>query len=427
VKRALQRFVLGIGDRLGFLAQAQSGRSLYRLCVAAILSVILPAPAPCQLALPEFFGFYAADHGRTVALFEGKGSADTTRITQDLYSIPRKAPQSYTVPVVSSSARFLLFYQNSGEMIKAMTFHRLPLVRNVIETPDPATAATFTGRPPVGPRVIGNPNKPLLARIPELEARILTKPVPNQLQMVELVPNATLEPGLYVFDYSPSPNQGWHAVISIRSSDQEKPYCLDLMLPGGYGGLFESANSELNDAVPALGSYRYKACDGSTASNTSVPPTVNPSGGSASGGGTGGESDLTSAWDNALSLGQSAAIGLCRARGGFIVRNCEQGTLSLGLREVSFSLSNGQKLFAVPPSQVQIKKDSILVGVFLIDVGGKASRFQYSPPGVDCPDRMEAFAACPPKGVAQQVAVADYVAQAIRKLAAGSFGAAPQQ
>jgi len=99
--------------------------------------------------------------------------------------------------------------------------------------------------------------------------------------------------------------------------------------------------------------------------------------------------------------------------------------LSLGLKEVSFSLSSGQKLFAVPPSQVKIRKDSILAGVFLIYIDGKASKFQYLPLGVNCPDRMEAFVACPPEGVEQQVAVADYVARAIRKLASGGFGSPP--
>src|ERR1035437_10346177 len=108
-------------------------RLFCQLAMAAFLCAIAPVPAWCQLALPEFFGFYAADGGRTVALYEGKDSAGTTKINQDLYSVPRKAPESYTIPVVSPSARFLLFYQNAGEMIKAMTFHRLPLVRNVIE------------------------------------------------------------------------------------------------------------------------------------------------------------------------------------------------------------------------------------------------------------------------------------------------------
>jgi hypothetical protein len=276
MKTAPNRFLLGAGACLALMLRPKSRWLLWKSGIAVgLLLAVLPVPAWCQLTLPEFFGFYAADGGRTIAVYEGRGSAVTAKISQELFSVPSKGPQSYTIPVVSPSVRFILFYSNAGEMIKAMTFHRLPLVRNVVEMPDLSQRSTG-----VTPRVIGTPNKSLLARIPELESRILTKPVPNQLQMVELVPDTTLVPGLYVFDYNPGHNQGWYAVVSIRStSEQEKPYCLDLMLPGGYGGLFESANSELNDAVPALGSYRYKRCDSSAASNTPAPPSVNRSAG----------------------------------------------------------------------------------------------------------------------------------------------------
>src|ERR1017187_1958612 len=149
--------------------------------------------------------------------------------------------------------------------------------------------------------------------------------------------------------------------------------------------------------------------------NTAV---LQPAGG---GSGVGG---LVAEWDKALRNGQSISIAVCHDRGGFVVRNCEQGTLSLGPKEVSFSTST--TLFAVPFSQVTIRKDPILVGVFVIQVARKSQRFQYVPIGVECPDRMEAFAACPPQGVEQQTAVADYIARTIRKLVSGSMNV-PQE
>ena len=93
--------------------------------------------------------------------------------------------------------------------------------------------------------------KPLLAGIPDLSFKLLAKPVPNQPQMVELVPSPQLTPGTYVAQYSPSGANGWFAIFSVgATSETENRFCLDLILPGGPRGLFERANSELNSTVP---------------------------------------------------------------------------------------------------------------------------------------------------------------------------------
>ena len=102
----------------------------------------------------------------------------------------------------------------------------------------------------------------LLAGIPDLSFKLLAKPVPNQPQMVELVPSPQLTPGTYVAQYSPSGANGWFAIFSVgATSETENRFCLDLILPGGPRGLFERANSELNSTVPLLASYRYTKCN----------------------------------------------------------------------------------------------------------------------------------------------------------------------
>jgi hypothetical protein len=427
MKDLTARFFRGPCDRFRFRLQRQLRFSLSRSAEAAMLCLLFAAAAYPHLAVPEFFGFYALEGDGNIALYEGKGSRPVGTVAQDVYSIPHNGTQTYTVSVVSPSVRFLLFYANAGEMMKSMTLHRLPLVRNIIENPDPnqRSMAMLSGKP-IEARVIGTPNRPLLARIPDLEIRILSKPVPNQPQMIELVPDATLVPGLYIFDYSPAPGQGWHVVLAVRSaSERESPLCLDLILPGGFGGMFERANSELNDAVPALASYRYKTCDSPGAPNTSALPAPNPTGGPASAN-AGAQSTLTSAWDQALNSGQPVVIGLCRDRGGFIVRPCEPGSLSLDAKQVTFTLAGGQSVFAASPAQLALKRDPNLEGVFWLEVGGKKSRFQYVPVGLDCPDRMGPFLACPPEGVAQQVAVADYLSRTLRKVASGNFSGVAQ-
>jgi hypothetical protein len=365
-----------------------------------------------KTSLPEFFGFYALDGGQNVALYEGQGSESVKSAGIEWYSIPQNSKLQDTRPQVSTSARFVLFYTNSGEMIQSLSLHRLPFVRQIIETL-PADAFSPPSR-----RIIDSPNVPLLAAIPELNFKLLAKPVPNQPQMVELVASPKLTPGLYVVQYSPSGANGWFAIFSVAANaEAESPFCLDLVLPGGPRGLFERANSELNSTVPALASYRYTKCDTSTASNAPAVPGVNSGESNA---GVSGPTDLIAAWDKALGVGQAVSIPLCRDRGGFSNKDCEQGTLSLSPTEVSFKKSDGQKLFAAPPSQTKFRRDPNFggSGVFTLTIGGKYSRLLYVAQGVDCPDRTNGFPVCP-AGFDQQSTVSDWVDRAIKRLASG--------
>src|ERR1035437_2184447 len=70
--------------------------------------------------LPEFFGFYALDGGRNVAIYEGKGSEGAKSAERDEYSIQQNSKFRDTMPQVSTLARFLLFYSNSGEIAQSM-------------------------------------------------------------------------------------------------------------------------------------------------------------------------------------------------------------------------------------------------------------------------------------------------------------------
>ena len=480
MKNALDRFLVDVGP--AFVPHFSFRRLLCQLAMAAFLAAVAPVPAWCQLAVPEFFGFYASEGNQTVSLYEGKESGGT-KTTQELYSVPRNGTQAYTVPVVSPSVRFLLFYTNAGEMIKSMTFHRLPLLRNVIEMPDnnQVSMGILSGKP-VNPRVIGTPNKSLLARIPALEVRILTKPVPNQLQMVELVPNTTLGPGLYVFDYSPAPNQGWHAVVSIRStSEQEKAYCVDLKVTGGLGAQFFRANSNLNHTVPALQPYDFKACDSSATSNTPAPSaTINP-GGSTGGGSvaaaacndynpclqaamaaykaedwlgattafqaaaaknpTSGEpwiwlgrilfmdnqphqqSDLSNVWDKALALGAELMIGACHE---LTLRPCERGDLALSTKSVSFLANGSQAVFSAAPADItpgRILNNSAAMHIsYSMKVANKNYAIDFIPLGTQgC--QFNLMVQCPQEGITKQVVMARYVAQVLPKLAGGTLTA----
>jgi len=233
--------------------------------IAAISSI---AWSQEKTGLPEFFGFYALDGVQNVAIYEGQGSEGAKSTVVNGYSIPQNSKFQDTRPQIATSARFLLFYSNSGEMVQSMSLYRLPVVRHIIET---QTATAFS--PPTR-QVVDSPNVSLLARTQELAFKLLAKPVPNQPQMVELVASPKLTPGLYVVEYSPNGKDGWFATFAVTSaSEVGTPYCLDLILPGGPGGLFFRANSELAANVPLLAPNDYSQCDSSSQASGN-PSTV---------------------------------------------------------------------------------------------------------------------------------------------------------
>ncbi len=236
-----------------------------------VMAVCSTAWAQEKSSLPEFFGFYALDGGQTVAIYEGQGSKSAKSSEIKWHSIPKDSNFRDVRPQISTSARFVLFYTNAGEMIQSISLYRLPYVRNIIETL-PADAFSRPSR-----RVVASPKLPLLAAIPELAFKLLAKPVPNQPQMVEFIASPELTPGLYVVQYSPSGANGWFAIFSVAAgTEAESPFCVDLVLPGGPRGLFERANSELNSTVPALASYRYLKCDSASVANSSSESPLAP-------------------------------------------------------------------------------------------------------------------------------------------------------
>jgi len=454
-------------------------RGFLSLVVATILICFVGAPAArCQerTTLPEFFGFYAVDQGRLVALYEGRDSGSVTKADKELYSIPQTSEVSLRIPEISPSARFILFYSNSGEMIQAMTLHRLPHLRNIIETPDLIARANGAK-----PQVVGTLNMPLLARITEMEFRILTKPVPNQPQMVELVPSSQLKAGLYVFDYAPTGKDGWLATFAATpASAVEQPFCMDLFLPGGFGGKIAFANSELGQqAAPLLPSYRYQTCDSTSATPNrggASPVAVGGAGASSSvatpskcgdydscvqGGHKAFRSsnwsealtdflkagnirpnfglpwfwagntylvmnlfqDATSAWDKALALRFPLPFTACRERG---IQPCELGDLEVGLKTVSF-LAAGQKVLDAQLADITIlgttnHKNQGYVNFGLV-IEGKKYHFDFIPHAVQC--SQLAHVNCPRIGIEQQIKISDYVSQVIPKLASGALKAPP--
>jgi hypothetical protein len=139
---------------------------------------------------------------------------------------------------------------------------------------------------------------------------------------------------------------------------------------------------------------------------------------------TGQYDQVPAAGNKNLSLGGPLNLRVCHLKA---FQPCEQGKFVLGLKEISFVGPNGQKLFAVAPSQIVVKgvvNDPALAhAYFSIQAEGKNYRFDYIPVGVTC--NILGLVQCPQPGIDQQLAVANYVVQTIPRLASGDLGSSP--
>jgi hypothetical protein len=122
-------------------------------------------------------------------------------------------------------------------------------------------------------------------------------------------------------------------------------------------------------------------------------------------------------WDNILKVGGAVAIPACHERG---IKRCEPGTISVSVKEVSFTTADGQKVLGVPPSEVTptVFEDLAIAHVsFNLQIQKKNNRYAFVPAGITCEMAISVF--CPPDGTAQQRSVSAYVSRTISRLAAG--------
>jgi hypothetical protein len=126
-------------------------------------------------------------------------------------------------------------------------------------------------------------------------------------------------------------------------------------------------------------------------------------------------------WDKALGLGGPVTFTVCHRRA---FANCESGTFSLSPQEISFTPTNGQKLFSVRSSQVTTvtaHSSRLLKNASVeLKIEGKTYIFDPFPAGIVC--RTDVYLSCPQQGIDQQLAVANYISQTIPKLASGAIG-----
>jgi hypothetical protein len=423
-----------------------------------------------KLPIPEFFGFYAVDNGRSFSIHEGQGTDATKLKAVEFYSYWNKGILRNDVPEVSSRARFILFYANAGEMVKDMSLHQLPLLRNSIETPEllERQMAAAQGRK-ANDRIVASPNKPLFAKVPELDFRLLSKPVPNQPQMVEIVPSTPLAGGLYVMDYAKGAQgrEGWYAIFAVSSGEEQRPFCMDLVLQGGTGGQLFNSNSPLANSVPSLSNGQYRRCAGEAPTSIQTTGTTELSGVPGSQAActdfdscmraghsafsssdwttaitdfqaasdkkpdsgepliwlgnadlsAGRRDDFSAAWDKAMNLGSNLTLRVCHNRSS---RPCELGSLLIGSTTISFTGSDNQVLFSGAPSEISVSRRTGETR-FTLRSGNKNYGFEFAPFAMEC-QPMEWLMCSDDPGIRQQQAVGAYILQTIPRLTNGSLG-----
>ena len=106
--------------------------------LSTLLAVVLlgSEPGAALQGKPEFFGFYAVDNGKLLALAGGRSDNPTPTDTIALATLGDNQPVSRRAVRVGRGARFILFDASPGDAIRALTFHRLPFVGREITVPE---------------------------------------------------------------------------------------------------------------------------------------------------------------------------------------------------------------------------------------------------------------------------------------------------
>jgi tetratricopeptide (TPR) repeat protein len=413
-----------------------------------------------EIPLPEYYGTYAVSGGKLFNL-EVEPVIETVgaRIGSltSLFDVCNKgAPvataQDGPVAVLSADTRFLVFFQPSGVASPMMIAQHLNLdalayVRNV----------QVEG--------CGNRNVPVRGAENAWDhdlgsVTMNVKPVPGHQEMVLVVPQSRLKPGIYVLSGGALKIRPVFAVTPL--SEAERAKCSDVteqfnmyMFSAG-GKLFEkiapcgtssSASSEQPlDTQPtaaqplapvAVNCSDYDSCfSGGTAAYRSgqldqslgyfqKASTLDPSKGDAWAGigavyfETGRYDEAATMSDKALALGSTVSVDVCRQH----LMSCDRGSFRMSTREVSLVSPGGQKVFSATPSEVTTQeaqlftlKQAAYVGV---RVSGKNYSLFYIPDRITC--NFGLVPECPEPGFTQQKLFANYVHRTIQRMAAGEF------
>ena len=462
----------------------------FRRALLLLTCALLTTASVCNsqsAPVPEFFGIYATTDGKLIPLSGGRGSFTPSQkilTVFDWYDMNQQ--EQKILHLEGSDLRFLVFDAAVADTSAAVELYKLPFARSILPQQDAlGQVGGLLGQISHQPQPKSPPvsiQKYVVAKTDALKINLLQKPIPGQPQMIQLVPEAPLEPGTYSV-FALRSQGGQQKIIAVpfdwnsSSPEAAKPFCVDLAITGGYGGSMENHDARMEHPY-YLPRQKYVECAGSAASNSA---SFGRTGSNGNGGGGGsaacngykdcfaagiesyetsnlaeamanfqaasasdpkqGEAwywqgvvllrdgqphtvgELAGLWDKSLSLGRTVIISACHERG---FQPCERGELWLSKSAVSFRVGREQQIFSAAPSEVEPGKllnNSAAAHIsYTIRISGKNYTFDFEAPGIQCTHNL--MVQCPAEGIMKQLLIAQYASQVIPRLASGSFGAA---
>lgn len=448
-------------------------RREFILLGAVLWFATMTPTASCQpesrLPVPEFYGIYAASNGHLIKL-DGNGVrtertasvriGKRSTVSQVLNGEAVASSQTYAVPVFAPDMKIIVYSESSGmmtplEVAEPLRIEPLVFVRNVsvdtgfpknIRRSGPENGWEYGTAPEMLGLVNGDHPEPL---------ELLKKPFPGHKDMVIAGVAGRLAPGVYRFTLQPGsdvPGIGGgnfftFAVEPIVEAESAK--CVDstvtyaMMISNvKYGpcGSARPLDPEPNLPEPkpiALECSDYDACmsQGKAASarrewanavafceraTKQRPESLEAWECLAKANEKSPQPrTMLTYWDNILHLGGTVTIPVCHEKG---MKRCEEGTVSLSPKEVSFTTSAGQRVLSAAPSEVTAKllDHSADFGhvSFNLQIQKKNNNFDVVPVGLAC--EMDTFVKCPPDGTAQQLTVSTYIFRTVARFAGQS-------
>lgn len=388
------------------------------------------------IALPTQYGYYVIEHGTIRQIYAAP--------VRTIIGISGRIPPGWAVDGVSGEPTFTLtdphatfvIYQQNVDVQRAR-YGPAAFLRSM-------RAADFDGAN-VNPQFfagIYNKNSndvvPVNLWRPKGAVRFVVEPVVERPGMFKMHPQGPLAPGRYISFFEDL----MHMDGTIFVASQTEPvFALFFAVSPTTGAAApqptDSTNNVTSSASANCTDYDNCLREGGGAFNSAQfplaiadftkaseqnPPAVAPW---AWLGkvylATGHSEEAVAMWDKSLTLGGPLNFHVCyEQRPQF----CDRGSFSLSPSEISFTNMNRQKLFAAAPSQVAAQgtftnsqKKYLSFGIQL--EGGAKYNFHFEPPIAAC--GIQWSVNCPQQGVAQQSVVANYISQAIPKLASGTF------
>jgi tetratricopeptide (TPR) repeat protein len=237
--------------------------------------------------VPEFFGIYATTDGKLIPLTGGRGTFTPPQQNLNFFDWYNMNGQARKVlSLEGGDLRFIVFDAAVADASASIELYKLPFARNILPQQDAlGQVGGLLGQISGQPQPKAAPvtmQKYVIAKTDALKIEFLQKPIPGQPQMIQLIPESPLEPGIYSI-FAVRSQGGQQSIVTVpfewnsASAGAAKPFCVDLAITGGYGGSMENHDAQMEHPY-YLAKQKYVECGMSSSSTSSTFDTAPASG-----------------------------------------------------------------------------------------------------------------------------------------------------